>query len=506
MVQAKHAAEEEEGAATRAADEATTATGDGEGTAFEGKSEVDGFKGSGAGAKQSQEDVEGKEEPLAHVERATTGSLKEGQKDLNTDLTGGGGTCETMEDTGVAPTGLTAGGGSVSGGGTTYQDGEEESYIVLGELSAESLTTADSSSLVSSIRLPPGCRIEVEFPTEFHSFMEVDRVRVASKGEIRSALAKLKAYAEQLNKSLDFSAINLAQNATNLYWNLSRFDRGGCVEAALQSLCPSCGLRLKRRRACSSSASAGDEKQGKRGKGGLTVSRDQRRQNEADAFYDFMAAEFSKRSQRLKQRKEELGETLKENKKIRLPATVDGGDVALINAFIDAETGLIKRPFSLASASQRRILYIHCLRNNFHANVRLSRLPGKGRAVLAADVIRKDDFVLEYKGELCSEREARERDIRYDRSKSFMFYFKYKERQMSIDATEERLEFGPARLINHSRKNPNLKPKAEALDGDSNDLRLFFVALRDIDEGEELLVDYGERDPEALKQNPWLNE
>ena len=40
-----------------------------------------------------------------------------------------------------------------------------------------------------------------------------------------------------------------------------------------------------------------------------------------------------------------------------------------------------------------------------------------------------------------------------------MFYFKYKERQMSIDATEDRPEFGPARLINHSRKNPNLKPK-----------------------------------------------
>lgn len=40
-----------------------------------------------------------------------------------------------------------------------------------------------------------------------------------------------------------------------------------------------------------------------------------------------------------------------------------------------------------------------------------------------------------------------------------MFYFKHKDRQMSIDATEERREFGPARLINHSRKNPNLRPK-----------------------------------------------
>lgn len=72
------------------------------------------------------------------------------------------------------------------------------------------------------------------------------------------------------------------------------------------------------------------------------ISRDQRRHNEAEAFFEFMVEEFQKRSERLKQRKEELKETLRDNKKIRLPTTPDGDERALINAFIDTDTGLLK--------------------------------------------------------------------------------------------------------------------------------------------------------------------
>ncbi|KAL8275723.1 hypothetical protein Esti_000286 [Eimeria stiedai] len=364
------------------------------------------------------------------------------------------------EETAAAAAGAAAGAGA---GGAGEEADECEPVVSLSELSPESLTTGDSGSLVSSLRLPPGCRIEVEFPTEFHSFMEADRVRVASKPELVNTLTKLKAYAEQLNRPLDFSAINLAQNATNLYWNLSRFDKGGCVEAALQCLLPSCGLSIKRRRAYTSAAAA-EERQARKARAVTLASRDAKRHQEAEAFFRFMAEEFGRRGDRLRQRKAELNEALSDNKKTRLPAVLDADETTLINLFIDQQTGLIKRPFSLASVAQRRVLYRHCLQQNYHANVKLCKLPDKGRAVLAGDLIHKDDFVLEYKGELCSEREARERDIRYDRAKSskgsFMFYFRYKDRQMSIDATDERLEFGPARLINHSRRNPNLKPKA----------------------------------------------
>lgn len=72
--------------------------------------------------------------------------------------------------------------------------------VSLDELKAESMRTPDANSLVSSLRLPEGVRVEVEFPTEFHSFMETDRVRIVSKEQLIAALAKLKAYAEHYSK------------------------------------------------------------------------------------------------------------------------------------------------------------------------------------------------------------------------------------------------------------------------------------------------------------------
>ena len=150
-------------------------------------------------------------------------------------------------------------------------------------------------------------------------------------------------------RPLDFSAINLAQNATNLYWNLSRYDAGGCVEEALISLC---GSMIKRRRVCSSSSSsaaaaaaaaAAEERNLKRGRASNNAAnRDLKRQQEAARFYEFIAAEFYKRSLRLKQRKEQLKETVNEHKKTRIPSYLEGDDKSLIDAFIDRETGLIK--------------------------------------------------------------------------------------------------------------------------------------------------------------------
>lgn len=235
-----------------------------------------------------------------------------------------------------------------------------------------------------------------------------------------------------LRRPLDFSAINLAQNATNLYWNLSRFDSGGCVEAALHALCPSCASRLKRRRACSVPI---DDRPTKTGRvRAVHASRELRRQSDVDAFFEFMAAEFEKRSIRLKEKKAELDKLETETRKSRLPAAGDSDETALVTAFIDVESGVLKyaklcsldvssafilrmgsvdyytpsqwlpkhvplspffrRPFSLVSTAQRRVLYMYCLRNNLHANIRICKIAGKGRAVIAADTIRKDDFVL----------------------------------------------------------------------------------------------------------------
>jgi len=64
----------------------------------------------------------------------------------------------------------------------------------------------------------------------------------------------------------------------------------------------------------------------------------------------------------------------------------------------------------------------------------------------------------------------------------------------SIDASAEDGRFG--RLINHSKRHPNLKPKVCAVDGSP---RLFFTARRNIVAGEELLYDYGKQEAEVLR-------
>ena len=70
----------------------------------------------------------------------------------------------------------------------------------------------------------------------------------------------------------------------------------------------------------------------------------------------------------------------------------------------------------------------------------------------------------------------------------------------SVDATKSgRI----GRLINHSRKTQNLQTKLFVVDGEP---RLAFVALRDIEQGTELLYDYGETDPAAMAAHPWLKD
>lgn len=70
----------------------------------------------------------------------------------------------------------------------------------------------------------------------------------------------------------------------------------------------------------------------------------------------------------------------------------------------------------------------------------------------------------------------------------------------SIDATSETGRLG--RLVNHSRQSPNLQTKVVFF---REKPRLILVARRDIEIGEELLYDYGDRSKESLEAHPWLS-
>ncbi|CAJ0599529.1 unnamed protein product [Cylicocyclus nassatus] len=126
----------------------------------------------------------------------------------------------------------------------------------------------------------------------------------------------------------------------------------------------------------------------------------------------------------------------------------------------------------------------------------------KGRGIRAAKSFMKNEFVIEYKGDMMDYNSAKLREEEYAKDPtigSYMYFFKYKSKRWCVDATKESVYKG--RLINHSALRPNLRTKVVDFDGE---LHLILVAKRDIDEAEELLYDYGDRTPETVARNPWL--
>ncbi|CAF1437573.1 unnamed protein product [Adineta steineri] len=128
----------------------------------------------------------------------------------------------------------------------------------------------------------------------------------------------------------------------------------------------------------------------------------------------------------------------------------------------------------------------------------------KGRGVYTTRKFFRNDYIVEYAGELLTQIEAKHRENLYGRNHKigcYMYYFKWGEKVFCVDATEETNRLG--RLINHSRKNSNCQPKVFVI---RDQPRLVLVALRDIEIDEELFYDYGERRKDIIEAFPWLNE
>lgn len=128
----------------------------------------------------------------------------------------------------------------------------------------------------------------------------------------------------------------------------------------------------------------------------------------------------------------------------------------------------------------------------------------KGRfGVFAKSNISKGSFICEYAGDLIDRKEAERRDIIYEKNRkgSYMFYFNWSNKAYCLDATEPTSRLG--RLVNHSRKQPNCKMEMFI---HKNKPHLILTAIRDIETNEEILYDYGERNKDVIRQNPWIEE
>ncbi|XP_034048279.1 N-lysine methyltransferase KMT5A-A-like [Thalassophryne amazonica] len=131
----------------------------------------------------------------------------------------------------------------------------------------------------------------------------------------------------------------------------------------------------------------------------------------------------------------------------------------------------------------------------------VQHIEGKGRAVFATRCFQKGEYVVEYHGDLLQIHDAKKREVEYAENPAtgcYMYYFQYLCKTYCVDATKETGRMG--RLINHS-KNGNCQTKLHDISGIPH---LILVASRDIDEGEELLYDYGDRSKASIAAHPWL--
>ncbi|XP_058473560.1 N-lysine methyltransferase KMT5A-A [Solea solea] len=139
--------------------------------------------------------------------------------------------------------------------------------------------------------------------------------------------------------------------------------------------------------------------------------------------------------------------------------------------------------------------------NGIEEGMEVQHIEGKGRGVFAMRCFQKGEYVVEYHGDLLQITDAKKREAEYAQNPAtgcYMYYFQYLCKTYCVDATKESGRMG--RLINHS-KIGNCQTKLHDINGVPH---LILVASRDIDKGEELLYDYGDRSKASIAAHPWL--
>ncbi|XP_069789612.1 N-lysine methyltransferase KMT5A-A isoform X2 [Narcine bancroftii] len=153
--------------------------------------------------------------------------------------------------------------------------------------------------------------------------------------------------------------------------------------------------------------------------------------------------------------------------------------------------------------SEEKMLIDELIRTGKEEGMKVSMIDGKGRGVMATKPFQRGEFVVEYHGDLIEFADAKNREAEYAQDPStgcYMYYFQYLSKTYCVDATKESTRLG--RLINHS-KNGNCQTKLHDVDGKPH---LILVASRNIENGEELLYDYGDRSKASIAAHPWLKQ
>ncbi|XP_033748180.1 N-lysine methyltransferase KMT5A-A-like isoform X2 [Pecten maximus] len=142
--------------------------------------------------------------------------------------------------------------------------------------------------------------------------------------------------------------------------------------------------------------------------------------------------------------------------------------------------------------------------NKREEGLKIVEMENKGRGIVSTKIFKRGDFVVEYAGDLIALSDAKEKERIYSEipeTGCYMYYFHHKNHSYCIDATAESGRLG--RLINHSKTSANCRTKLVEV---NNKPYLTLVAARDIQLGEELLYDYGDRSKSSVDSHPWLKQ
>lgn len=182
-----------------------------------------------------------------------------------------------------------------------------------------------------------------------------------------------------------------------------------------------------------------------------------------------------------------------------------------MNQSLNATNRLITDYFQIRKSSrkcksdierERRERVERSIKEQIEDGLEIKLIENKGRGIFSTRSFERGEFVCEYAGEMITYKQAKKREEIYGLDPSigcYMYFFEHKSKQYCIDATAETNRLG--RLFNHSKLENNCHTKLFEMNSRPY---LILVASRNIEKGEELMYDYGDRNKMSLESHPWL--
>jgi SET domain-containing protein len=123
--------------------------------------------------------------------------------------------------------------------------------------------------------------------------------------------------------------------------------------------------------------------------------------------------------------------------------------------------------------------------------IKLSTIPGSGQGLFTKTFIPKGTHIVEYKGRITTWKEVKD-----DYSNVYLYTIKPSH---VIDARKTKKSL--ARYLNDAKGLVKIKGKTNNAEFVNDGLRAFVVATKNIEAGEEILVDYGKAYWDVVRQN-----